>query len=90
MPQADAGFRRIPPGGCPPGVTIVHITCSQWRNRQGLRREEMATAAERRCRADARNGPIQPLQSPGAAWLRAEAGELGDQTRQRSTWHGPY
>ncbi len=50
MPQADAGFRRIPPGGCPPVVTIVHTTHSQWRNRQDLRREEMATAAEWRSR----------------------------------------
>jgi hypothetical protein len=59
VPQADAGFSRIPPGRRPPGGTIVHIPYSQWMNRQDLRREEMATAAERRCRADARNGSIQ-------------------------------
>jgi len=51
MPQADAGLRRIPPGGCPPGATIVDLISSQWRNRQDGRREEMARAAKWRCRA---------------------------------------
>jgi len=27
--MADAGYRRIPPGGCPPTVTIVDLTSSQ-------------------------------------------------------------
>ena len=49
MAQADAGFRRIPPGGCSPGVTIVDLTSSQWMNRQDRRREEMAKDAEWRC-----------------------------------------
>jgi hypothetical protein len=44
MPQADADFRRIPPGECHPVLTIVDLTFSQWMNRQDRRREEKASS----------------------------------------------